>query len=136
MRPLRPLRNPNRGSTAASNSRHAPDVCGLRSNGVWGWRSDSFGFASGTTSKNHTSTFQQVSFGGLLGPNRFQLVTRWRCWYLDLKSTSSFEPPKRGDICTHVLVSGTSFQGACHVVVQVGTTKQTLPVLVPFLQAC
>ena len=28
--------------------------------------------------ESHTSTLQQVSFGGLLGPNRFQLVTCWR----------------------------------------------------------
>ena len=27
------------------------------------------------------ASFQQVSFGGFLGPNRFQLVTCWRCWY-------------------------------------------------------
>ena len=32
----------------------------------------------------YTSTFQQVSFGGLLGPKRFQLVTCWRCSYMDV----------------------------------------------------
>ena len=32
--------------------------------------------------KLYTSTFQQVSSGGLLGPKRFQLVTYWRCWYM------------------------------------------------------